>query len=129
MSIYAAPLRDMQFVIKELVGLDDIAALPGCEEVTPDLVDAVLEEAGKFATGVLDPLNRPGDQHGAKLETASRDHAAGLQGCLRQFSRGGWTGLSCDPHYRRPGIAALVSAHACRRCGTAPTWRSACARC
>ena len=61
MSIYAAPIRDMKFVLKELIGLDDISALPGCEEVTADLVDAVLEEAGKFASGVLDPLNRGGD--------------------------------------------------------------------
>jgi 3-(methylthio)propanoyl-CoA dehydrogenase len=68
MSTYAAPIRDMKFAVKELVGLDDIAALPGCEDLTPDVVDAVLEEAGKFATGVLDPLNRPGDTTGAKLE-------------------------------------------------------------
>ncbi len=60
MAEYTAPMRDMKFVIKELIGLDDVASLPGCEEVTPDLVDAVLEEAGKFATGVLDPLNRAG---------------------------------------------------------------------
>ena len=57
MAEYTAPLRDMKFVIKELAGSMPIASLPGCEEVTPDLVDAVLEEAGKFAAGVLVPLN------------------------------------------------------------------------
>ena len=67
MSTYSAPIDDMQFVVKELIGLEQITSLPGCEEATPDLVDAVIEEAGKFASGVLDPLNQPGDQHGAAL--------------------------------------------------------------
>ena len=64
MAEYIAPLRDMRFVIKELAGLDAVTSLPGCHEVTPDLVDAVLDEAGKFATGVLSPLNVPGDRTG-----------------------------------------------------------------
>ena len=66
MSSYNAPVRDMQFVLKELAGLDEVAALPGCEEASEDLVDAILEEAGKFASGVLAPLNWTGDQEGAK---------------------------------------------------------------
>ena len=68
MAEYIAPLRDMRFVIKELAGLDAVTGLPGCHEVTPDLVDAVLDEAGKFATGVLSPLNVPGDRTGCKLD-------------------------------------------------------------
>jgi hypothetical protein len=60
MSEYFAPIRDMQFVLKELAGLDEVAQLPGCEEATPDLVDAVLEEAAKFAEEVLSPLNWSG---------------------------------------------------------------------
>ena len=57
MSEYIAPIRDMQFVLKELAGLEQVSRLPGCEEATPDLVDAILEEAAKFAEGVLSPLN------------------------------------------------------------------------
>ncbi|MGA7867245.1 MAG: acyl-CoA dehydrogenase N-terminal domain-containing protein, partial [Stellaceae bacterium] len=60
MPNYRAPLRDMQFVITELAGLEQLAALPGHEEVTPDLVEAVLEEAAKLAGEVLAPLNQPG---------------------------------------------------------------------
>jgi len=56
MSNYSAPIRDMQFVMRELAGLDEVAQLPGNEEVSPDLVDAILEEADKFASGVLAPL-------------------------------------------------------------------------
>ena len=59
MSTYRAPLRDMNFALRELAGIDAIAALPGCGE-TLDVLDSVLEEAAAFASGVLDPLNRIG---------------------------------------------------------------------
>ena len=86
-------LRDMQFVLRELVGLDEMARLPGCEEVTPDLVDAILEEAAKLACEVLAPLNKQGDTQGCKL----KDHAVttpdGFKQAYRQFIDGGWTML------------------------------------
>ena len=63
MSTYRAPLRDMQFALRELAGVDEVAKLPGCEE-TLDVLDSVLEEAAGFAAGVLDPLNRSGDKEG-----------------------------------------------------------------
>ena len=66
MSAYAAPLKDMKFVLNELAGLGEIAKLPGYQEATPDVVDAILEEASKFASGVLDPINYSGDQEGSK---------------------------------------------------------------
>ena len=61
---YAAPTREMLFVMKEIGGLDAVLQQPGHEEVDPDLVDAILGEAGKFATDVLAPLNQPGDRQG-----------------------------------------------------------------
>ena len=91
MSTYAAPIRDMKFAVMELIGLDDITGLPGCEDLTPDVVDAVLEEAGKFATGVLDPLNRGGDTTGAKLSNHAVTAAPGFAKAFKQFSEGGWT--------------------------------------
>ena len=57
MSAYAAPLKDMRFVLNELAGLGEVAKLPGYQEATPDTVDAILEEASKFATEILDPIN------------------------------------------------------------------------
>ena len=66
MSTYQAPLADMQFVLNELAGIDAVGKLPGFEEATPDVVAAILEEAGKFATNVLDPINWTGDQEGAR---------------------------------------------------------------
>ena len=67
MTTYRAPIRDMQFVINELAGLDSMASLPGYKEVTSELVDAVLEEAAKIAGEVLAPHNKLGDERGASL--------------------------------------------------------------
>jgi hypothetical protein len=65
MSTYVAPLKDMRFALQELAGLSALAKLPGCEEATPDTVDAILEEAAKFSSQALDPLNYSGDQEGS----------------------------------------------------------------
>ncbi|HEV8262675.1 MAG TPA: acyl-CoA dehydrogenase [Burkholderiales bacterium] len=119
MSTYAAPIRDMKFVINELVGLDQISALPGCEEVTPDLVDAVLEEAGKFAAGVLDPLNKAGDRTGAKLDNDVVTATPGFKEAFRKFSEGGWTGLNCDPQFGGQGLPHIISAQ------TSEMWNAA----
>ena len=72
MSEYNAPIADMQFVLREVVGLDEIAGLPGYEEATPDLVDAVLEEAGRLAKDVLAPLNQV-DRKSTRLNSSHTD--------------------------------------------------------
>jgi len=112
MAEYAAPLRDMKFVIKELAGLEAVSALPGCEEVTPDLVDAVLEEAGKFASGVLSPLNASGDREGCKLNDGVVSTAPGFKQAYRQFAAAGWTSLAGNPEWGGQGLPHLVSAAA-----------------
>lgn len=109
MSNYSAPIRDMQFVMQELAGLTEVAALPGNEEVSPDLVDAILEEAGKFAGGVLAPLNRIGDQEGAKWDHGTVTTASGWREAYRQFSEAGWTAVAGDPEYGGQGLPKLVS--------------------
>jgi acyl-CoA dehydrogenase len=109
MAEYSAPLRDMKFVIKELVGLDGVSSLPGCEEVTPDLVDAVLDEAGKFATGVLSPLNWPGDRNGCKLDDGVVTTPPGFKAAYDQFRGAGWPALACDPHFGGQGLPFLLS--------------------
>jgi alkylation response protein AidB-like acyl-CoA dehydrogenase len=109
MSTYQAPLREMQFVLKELVDLPAITALPGCGEVTPDLVDAILEEAGKFATGVLDPLNWTGDQVGAQLADTVVTAPPGFKDAYRQFVEAGWAALGGDPQYGGQGLPHTLS--------------------
>src|SRR5687767_7708783 len=109
MSTYAAPLQDMKFVMKELVGLADISAMPACAEVTGDLVDAVLEEAGRFAAEVLDPLNRGGDQHGAQWVAGDVTSAPGFKQAYQQFVEGGWNGLSGETEFGGQGLPHVVA--------------------
>ena len=109
MTVYAAPLRDMQFVLKELVDLESIARLPGCEEVSADLVDAVLEEAGKFAAGVLDPLNKPGDRTGARWSPEGVTSAPGFREAYDQFVQAGWPAVAGDPDFGGQGLPHVLS--------------------
>ncbi len=119
MTTYHAPLRDMQFVIENLAGLREIASLPGYEEVTPELTQAVLEEAGKFASDVLAPLNQPGDRQGASWTQAGVVAADGFREAYREFVANGWNGLSGDPEYGGQGLPGLVAA------ATVEMWNSA----
>ena len=109
MSLYSAPLKDMQFVLRELARLDEITALPGWHEVSPELVDAVLGEAGKFAQQVLDPLNRVGDTQGARLSDGKVQAPDGYAEAYRKFIEAGWNGLTGDPRYGGQGLPHVVA--------------------
>ncbi|MBI3093264.1 MAG: acyl-CoA dehydrogenase [Rhodocyclales bacterium] len=110
MSSYAAPLKDMQFVLTELAGLDKVAALPGYEEATSDVVEAILDESAKFTGGVLDPLNYSGDQEGAKWADKSVTMPKGFKQAYRQFVDNGWNALSGNPEHGGQGLPKVVSA-------------------
>jgi butyryl-CoA dehydrogenase len=109
MPAYTAPLRDMHFVLNELADPDRLRALPGCEEVTPELVDPVLEEAAKLCSEVLFPLNRPGDEEGCALENGVVRTPKGFPEAYRTFREGGWAALACDPDYGGQGLPKSVS--------------------
>lgn len=109
MSTYSPPLKDMQFALKELARIDEIAALPGNEEASVDVVNAILEEAGKFATGVLDPLNRVGDKEGAKFANGQVTTPAGFKDAYFQFTEAGWNALKCDPDYGGQGLPYILA--------------------
>jgi len=109
MSEYLAPLKEMRFVMKELAGLAQVASLPGCEEASEDLVDAVLDEAGKFAHEVLSPLNRVGDREGARWADRQVTTAPGFKDAYRQFVDNGWNGLGGDPEFGGQGLPKLLS--------------------
>jgi acyl-CoA dehydrogenase len=110
MSDYNAPLRDMQFVLRELAPFDGVAALPGHEDFSLDLAEAVLEEAGKFATGVLSPLNGVGDRDGARWVDGEVRTSPGWREAYRQFTQGGWNALSCSTALGGQGLPRLLSA-------------------
>jgi len=110
MSEYIAPVRDMQFVLRELAGLEQVAQLPGCEEATPDLVDAILEEASRFAGEVLSPLNWPGDQEGARWHDKTVTMPPGFKEAYKLFAESGWTALGSEPEWGGQGLPRLVAA-------------------
>jgi len=110
MSTYHAPLADMQFVLNELAGLDQVASLPGFEDATPDTVTAILEEASKFATEVLDPLNATGDREGSKLlADGTVKTPSGFKAAYRQFAENGWNGLTKPSEYGGQHLPQLVA--------------------
>lgn len=111
MTAYTAPIRDMKFVITELAGLDEVAALPAFQDqdVTPELVEAILDEAGKFASEVLAPLNWESDKQGARLENGKVIAPAGFVEAYKKFSEGGWNGLSASPEHGGQGLPELIN--------------------
>lgn len=104
MDTYGAPMRDIRFILDELVGIDRIAALPGCEEAEPELVYSILEEADKFAAGVLAPLNKPGDVQGCRIDGDRVVVPDGWQEAWDQFVAAGWLGLSLPAEYGGQGL-------------------------
>ncbi|MFN2449680.1 MAG: acyl-CoA dehydrogenase C-terminal domain-containing protein [Candidatus Baltobacteraceae bacterium] len=107
MSSYQAPLRDMQFVLRELAGLQDVANLPGNEEVI-DAADPILEEAAAFAHGVLDPINKTGDKQGCTWKDGAVTTPAGFKEAYQQFAKAGWIGLPVPAEYGGQGLPSLM---------------------
>ena len=109
MQVYEAPLRDMKFVLHELHqgdGFGDVAALA---DFTPDLTDAILEEAAKVAREVLLPLNRSGDEEGCRLENGVVRTPEGFKAAYHKFRDGGWCSLASDPQWGGQGLPEAVN--------------------
>ncbi len=109
MSTYVAPLKDMRFVMQELAGLAEVGKLPGFEEATPDTVDAILEEASKFSSQVLDPLNYSGDVEGSKWDDGAVRTPKGFKEAYRKYVEGGWGALPFDAAHGGQGLPKLVA--------------------
>ena len=110
MTVYSAPIDDMRFVLNELLGTETLTALPGYEEATPDLVDAVLTEAGKLCEEVLLPLNRSGDEEGCTYENGVVRLPSGFKDAYEAFVQSGWGSLAADPDYGGQGLPATIGA-------------------
>ena len=109
MSDYVAPLKDMQFVLRELAGLDQVGKLPGCEDVSVELVEQILEESGKFCGEVLSPLNQSGDAEGSKWDQGKVTTPRGFIAAYQQFVEGGWNALQFPPEFGGQGLPKLVA--------------------
>ena len=110
MSAYQAPLRDLLFNLKEIADLDSVAKLPGYEEAGDlENIGALMEGASEFAAGVLDPLNKTGDQEGAHFDNGKVTLPKGFREAFKQFADAGWIGLPMPEQYGGMGLPMTVS--------------------
>jgi alkylation response protein AidB-like acyl-CoA dehydrogenase len=107
---YRAPVKDMLFVMKELAGIDAVAALPGFEDAGFDTAAAVLEESAKFNEGVVAPLNWAGDQNPSSFKDGKVTTTPGFKEAFKQFSEGGWQALQHPVAYGGQGLPKLIHA-------------------
>ena len=112
MPQYNPPLRDMQFVMHEVLDVvDELRQLPAHAEIDVDTINAVIEEGGKFASTVVAPLNQGGDEEGCVLDRTSHEVRTpkGFKQAYAQYVEGGWPALSCDPAFGGQGLPHVVN--------------------
>ena len=107
MPSYTAPLKDMQFILHDVLNASE-QDIPGYEELDRDFTGAVIEEAGKLASEVLMPLNAVGDTEGCVLENGVVRTPTGFKEAFDQMRDGGWTALDCDPEYGGQGLPYIM---------------------
>jgi len=111
-QIYTPPLRDMQFVMHEVLKVsDELKRLPPFADIDADTINAVIEEGGKFAANVLAPLNQSGDAEGCVLDRTTHEvrAPAGFQAAYEKYVEGGWPALSCDPAFGGQGLPHVLN--------------------
>ncbi len=106
---YNAPLKDMQFVLNELANLAEVNALPGCEDATPDTVEAVLEENAKFCGEVIAPLNHAGDKEPSFWKDGEVTTTRGFKEAFRAYADAGWQGVQHPQEFGGQGLPKLVA--------------------
>ncbi|CAP42241.1 acyl-CoA dehydrogenase [Bordetella petrii] len=107
---YVTPLQDFRFALKALAGLDEILKLPGFEEVTPDLVDAILDENARFVEQAIAPLNVPGDTQPPRWDDGQVTTTPGFKQGFAEYAAAGWQGLQHPAQWGGQGLPKLVAA-------------------
>jgi alkylation response protein AidB-like acyl-CoA dehydrogenase len=110
MAVYKAPIRDMQFVIHELLDAQRcFADLPGGEEASADIIDSILEEGAKLCENVVFPTNRTGDIEGCRFDNGEVKTPSGFKDAYEALCAGGWMALACDPEFGGQGLPHTLS--------------------
>ncbi|WP_293267283.1 acyl-CoA dehydrogenase C-terminal domain-containing protein [Neptunomonas sp.] len=120
MPEYKAPIREIQFVMNEVLESEKhYASLPGCEEATPDMISAIIEEGAKFSERVLSPLNQVGDQEGCQFSDGEVTTPTGFKEAYQQYVEGGWPSLAHDPAHGGQGLPESIGTVISEMVGTA----------
>jgi acyl-CoA dehydrogenase len=106
--MYRAPLRELRFVLDELLHSQALAQYPGLTDYSSDIAESILGEAARFAQTVLDPINRSGDEQGARWTPEGVVTAPGFRDAYRQFAEGGWSQLGTDPAYGGQAVPQVL---------------------
>ncbi len=112
MPQYTPPLRDMQFVMHEVLSVaDELKLLPAHADIDEETINAILEEGGKFAASVVAPLNQIGDEQGCTLDQKTHEVKSpdGFKAAYAQYVEGGWPALSCDPAFGGQGLPHVLN--------------------
>jgi alkylation response protein AidB-like acyl-CoA dehydrogenase len=112
MGQYVAPIRDMQFVLHEFLGVsDELKQMPSFEDVDADIINQVLEEGAKFTQEVLFPLNHSGDREGCHFDPVTKAVTTpkGFKEAYQKYVEGGWAALACSPEYDGQGLPIVLN--------------------
>ena len=105
MPVFKAPVDDTLFILNDVLGIERYSNLAGFADASPDVVEAIVQEAAKFSEEVLFPLNQVGDQQGCKrADDGSVTTPEGFKAAYKQYCESGWLGLAADPEYGGQGL-------------------------
>ena len=108
MSYYTAPVEDMSFVLKEVVEIEKLCNEIGLDASTVDIIDTVLDAAGKLAKEEIEPINKTGDSEGLKIDSSGKiTTATGFKEAYQHFVEGGWGSLQFSPNYGGQGLSLI----------------------